>query len=287
MHPSELIAQGLQLEDQQYVLEHIFLREENYLQICRRERLRADIAELGQHPTSNQLRLIQETSNRLQRRISAWIQVQTFYFPHVSLLRETDLSVAAEKNGGVPPAPIIEDMALYLPSVLDDAPGTVPAKFNEYEWRLREGQAYGALHDIQQNYRIKTHFVKSKRRHSRGVAQNLRSNATINTTQAKITYAATKYRKARAAMLLLSSKCGVGEICPPNWKENLKELRDQDLRGMSEGLEGETEGRRTLSWIWLAEGVKEGEDNEQTHEGGSNKISMYFFILTFDFSSSN
>ncbi|KAF8171891.1 hypothetical protein BJ912DRAFT_1025110 [Pholiota molesta] len=247
MHPSELIAQGLQLEDQQ-------------------QRLHVDIAGLGQHPTSNQLRLIQETSNRLQRRIIAWIQVQTFYIPHISLLREADLSSATAKNGGVPPEPKVEKIALYLPSILDDAQVTVPNKFYEYEWRLCEGQAYGALHDIRQNYRIKTHFIKHKTRFSRGVAQNTRSSATINTTQAKIIYAATKYRIARAALLQLASKSGIDKVCPPNWQENLKELRDQDLRGMSEGLTGQTEGRRTLSWIWLAEGVKEGEDNEQMHE---------------------
>ncbi|KAF8198417.1 hypothetical protein BJ912DRAFT_1020430 [Pholiota molesta] len=225
MHPSELIAQGLQLEDQQ-------------------QRLRTDIAALGQHPTPDQLRVIQEASNRLQRRINTWIQAQELYLPHIALLRDTDLSAATAKNGGIPPEPRIEEINLYLPSSLSDK--KVPDKFNEYEWRLRESQAYGSLHDIRQNFRIKTHFVKHKK--------------------AKIIYAATKYRRARTALVELSSKPRMDKLCKPTWQEDLKELHDYDLRGMSEGLLNETAGKRTLSWIWLAEGIQEGEENERTHE---------------------
>lgn len=195
------------------------------------------------------------------------MEVQTFYLPRISLLRDTDLSMVAEKHGDGPTETKADTIALYLPSALDDTQVTVPDKFNEYEWRLREGQAYGALHDIRQNFRIKTHFVKYKRRFARGVGQNLRSNDTINTTQAKIIYTATKYHNTRVALLQLSSKSGIAKVRPPNWQQNLQELRDQDLRGMSEGLQGETEGRRTLSWIWLVEGVKEGEDDDRMHEG--------------------
>lgn len=232
---------------------------------------------LGQHPTPDQLRVIQEASNRLQRRINTWIQAQELYLPHIALLRDADLSAATAKNGGIPPEPRVEEINLYLPSSLGDK--KVPDKFNEYEWRLRESQAYGSLHDIRQNFRIKTHFVKHKRRFSRGVAQNTRSNTTINTTQAKITYAAMKYRRARTALVALSSKPRMDKLCKPTWQEDLKELHDYDLRGMSEGLLSETAGKRTLSWIWLAEGIQEGEENERTHEGRSHIHACIFYLF--------
>jgi hypothetical protein len=199
------------------------------------------------------------------------------YLPHIALLRDTDLSAATAKNGGIPPEPRIEEINLYLPSSLSDK--KVPDKFNEYEWRLQESQAYGSLHDIRQNFRIKTHFVKHKKRFSCGVAQNTRSNATINTTQAKIIYAATKYRRARTALVELSSKPRMDKLYKPTWQEDLKELHDYDLRGMSEGLLNETAGKRTLSWIWLAEGIQEGEENERTHEGRSHIHACIFYLF--------
>jgi len=48
----------------------------------------------------------------------------------------------------------------------------------------------------------------------------------------------------------------------------LKELVAGDVCGLSDGLEGESEGRRTISWIWLVSyGLAAGGDEEQTNEG--------------------
>jgi hypothetical protein len=56
-----------------------------------------------------------------------------------------------------------------------------------------------------------------------------------------------------------------------DWKERmkpLKELEPGNVRGLSDGLEGESEGRRTISWIWLVSyGPIAGGDEEQTNEG--------------------
>ncbi|KAG1729013.1 hypothetical protein EDB19DRAFT_2027845 [Suillus lakei] len=66
--PSMLIANGLELEDQQ-------------------RRLCADRKTSSQNPTDNQKAKIQTHSNALQCKLDAWIQVQTLYMPAVASLR--------------------------------------------------------------------------------------------------------------------------------------------------------------------------------------------------------
>jgi hypothetical protein len=61
------------------------------------------------------------------------------------------------------------------------------------------------------------------------------------------------------------------EINSEDWKVRMKPLKELvagDVRGLSDGLEGESEGKRTISWIWLVSyGPKAGGDEEQTSEG--------------------
>ena len=55
----------------------------------------------------------------------------------------------------------------------------------------------------------------------------------------------------------------------------LKELVVGDVHGLSDRLEGESEGKRTISWIWLVSyGPMEGRDEEQMSEG------MYLLSMT-------
>jgi len=138
-------------------------------------------------------------------------------------------------------------------------------KLRDYEWRLREGQAYDALHEMRQHLRIRAHCYKHKDRFSRGVRENLRSQTAIKKVQVKVDRAARKYRVARAALVSLSK-----EVDSEDWKARMKPLKELvvgDVRGLSDGLEGESEGKRTMSWIWLVSyGPMAGGDEEQTNE---------------------
>jgi len=87
------------------------------------------------------------------------------------------------------------DIPLVLPSSLGKAQ-LVGNKLREYEWRLREGRAYDALHEMRQHLRIRAHCYKHKDRFSRGVQENLRSQTGIKKVQAKVDCAARKYRTA-------------------------------------------------------------------------------------------
>ena len=139
-------------------------------------------------------------------------------------------------------------------------------ELREYEWRLREGQAYDALHEMRQHLRIRAHCYKNKDRFSRGVRENLRSLSVIKKVQVRVDQAAWKYHVAQAALVSLSEDMGLGD-----WKERMKPLKELEpghVRGLSDGLEGESEGKRTISWIWLISyGPMAGGDEEQMSEG--------------------
>lgn len=40
-----------------------------------------------------------------------------------------------------------------------------------------------------------------------------------------------------------------------SWKTKLKVLHDEDIRGLSVGEVGDSQGRKKTSWIWLSSGV--------------------------------
>jgi len=158
-----------------------------------------------------------------------------------------------------------QDIPLVLPSSLVKVQ-LVRNELREYEWRLREGQAYDALHEMRQQLRLRAHCYKHKDRFSCGVRENLRSQSAIKKVQLRVDRAAQRYRVARAALVSLCAKMGVED-----WNlrmKPLKELEAGNVRGLSDGLEGESEGRRMISWIWLVSyGPAAGGDEDQTNEG--------------------
>ncbi|KAJ7835681.1 hypothetical protein B0H14DRAFT_2363241, partial [Mycena olivaceomarginata] len=68
MHVTELIAMGLQLEEQQRVLA-------------------SDVAATGLHPTDGQRRAMTERTSKLRRKIFAWIDIQQKFFPALANIR--------------------------------------------------------------------------------------------------------------------------------------------------------------------------------------------------------
>lgn len=52
------------------------------------------------------------------------------------------------------------------------------------------------------------------------------------------------------------------------WENTLKVLnKDTDVRALAEPLFGESEGRRTLSWIWLTTPASDDRDAGGLNEG--------------------
>jgi hypothetical protein len=85
----------------------------------------------------------------------------------------------------------------------------------------------------------------------------------IHSVQEKVNASAMTYRTACTTLMKLSSY----SIDDEGWCARLLTLDEEDVRPLKEGEEGESEGTRTLSWIWKVVGVGGDSDNEGLQEG--------------------
>ncbi|KAJ7080573.1 hypothetical protein B0H15DRAFT_953443 [Mycena belliarum] len=256
MHVTELLAMGLQLEDQQRILAF-------------------DVAGTGLHPTDNQRRAMVERTAKLRRKIFAWIDVQVKFFPELVRIRELEDQARARSAGSQPiPGVKVSDLTLWLPSAMVAGPGAesrVPSctrEIQQHEYRLRVGQGNEALHEVRRMLLVRTHLYKLKDTHSRGVRANMRSNAKITALNDRIRRAAAQYRAARKALQALGRVLKRHE-----WERTLQDLKEEDVRGLPRSRFGDPERQagkkakkksrskrarterqeRPLSWIWIAQ----------------------------------
>ncbi|KAG5223225.1 hypothetical protein IMY05_C1152001600 [Salix suchowensis] len=136
-------------------------------------------------------------------------------------------------------------------------------KLAEYEWRLRYAIAHDLLSELRRQLLILGTMYQSKDRYVRGQEHNTRSITLIKNVQSQINYAATRYRSNRDALLSLSTF-----LNKSGWETTLRVLADTDLRGLKEGEDASgSEGRRTLSWIWMTQRENKTEMTESMSEG--------------------
>jgi hypothetical protein len=205
---------------------------------------------LGQRPTDVQLVKMQERKNALQRKIDNWCSVQIRYIPGILTLRGDTPSKGEYQPQNVP---------LWLPSAIGRK---IPCnqRFYSFEWDLRVAHANEALEDLRKNLQLRSHFFKHKDRFVTGQRANTRANATISRVQRYINANVAQYCAARIALLHLAPQLSKDDT----WKISLPELHDGDVRHMAVGVDGESEGRRTLSWIWKNGNLT--NDNDKLHE---------------------
>ncbi|KAG1823160.1 hypothetical protein DFJ58DRAFT_720087 [Suillus subalutaceus] len=177
---------------------------------------------------------LKEQHNSLQRRIEAWVKVQELYMPMVAALRRD------KANGVVAP----ESFQLLLPSQVGGT-ATCDLKFHTIEWKLQYAQAHNTLRSLRSNLRAQTAVLKYKDRNLRGQGANTRAHNTLKGIDARIEAASTRYQDARKALVILAPL-----VKETGWQSSLQPLNCKDIRGMSDLLWGQTEGRRKLSWIW-------------------------------------
>jgi len=228
-----------------------------YLLCHCRVRLKSDSKDLDASATNLQLAKMQERKNALQRKIKAWTTIQHLYIPEVAALRvHEDREVS---NDAPEIAPY--DLPLHLPSSL---PARIPCtlKLRQYEFRLREAQAHESLEELRHHLRLRTHMYKYKDKNITGQRANTRSQSSINRVQKKVDASAARYTAARHALTKLSRHVEGGE-----WSTRLLPLAQEDIRPLMIGEEGQSEGRRTLSWIWKVVGVSDQSQNEDMQEG--------------------
>ncbi|KAJ6566718.1 hypothetical protein B0H19DRAFT_1025332 [Mycena capillaripes] len=240
MHITELLAMGLQLEDQQRTLGF-------------------DMAATGLHPTHDQRRAMIERTSKLQRKIFAWIDIQTKFFPSLVSVRELEDDARARAAAGKPvPGIKVSMMALWLPSSIVGAAGSiakdVPCKEEVllHEYRLRVGQANEALHEVRRLLLVRTHLYKLKDTYARGVRANTRSGDKIAALNDRIKRTATGYRVAQTALQTLRRVLKRNE-----WQWALQELKEEDVRGLPRAQAKIVREQRALSWIWVARGAQQ------------------------------
>ncbi|KAI0712134.1 hypothetical protein C8Q76DRAFT_693826 [Earliella scabrosa] len=217
---SGMIISGLELEDSQ-------------------RRLKTDIMGLSQHATDIQRAKMTERQNLLHRRINAWSEIQQLYMPGVVALRSR--LITTKEDASLP-----YNIPLLLPSSVVTSV-SCSAELMEHEWRLRYGQAFDALDDLRGHLEARSHLYKFKDRFVRGQRANTRAQTIIKQVDAKIDADAERYRAAYAALSALAS-----HLCKAEWDVQLRPLVASDIRHVADGEEGQSEGRRTMSWIWQA-----------------------------------
>lgn len=163
-----------------------------------------------------------------------------------------------------------QDIELWLPSGLKKCGIEVDEALQLYEWKLREGQAHDALEEVRRTLRLRSHLYKHKDRYARGVRANTRSNVSIDAATDTMNRAAVKYSTAREALVTLSRGLEV-----PIWETTLRVLKRDDMRALSEGLYGDTEGTRRPSWIWLTHGLSTNENDNLALNDGMSKYLHY------------
>ncbi|KAK7022540.1 hypothetical protein R3P38DRAFT_3539761 [Favolaschia claudopus] len=250
MHITELIAMGLQLEDQQ-------------------RNLATDVAATGLHPTDGQRRAMTERTSKLRRKIAAWIDIQHHFFPALanSRAREDAIRSSQMAAGDAIPGVVVSSITLWLPSQIlaeDNRDVVVKRSVLTHEYRLRVGQAAESLHEVRRLLLVRTHLYKLKDVHARGVRQNTRSSDKIAALNEQVKRAAATYRVARAALVFLGPQLGRNE-----WEWSFLPLQEEDVRGLPQAMFHDPErkkkkkkrGRkqkqnRPLSWIWVTRGER-------------------------------
>jgi hypothetical protein len=201
---------------------------------------------------------IQERVNSLGRKIAAWILVQQLYMPAVVVIRARTAQAAADAHEAAVPS---HSLPLYLPSGLPTRT-ICDAQLQQYEWRLRFAQAHDALDTLRHHLRLQAHVRNFKYRFDRGQIANLRSNDVISRNFVKVESDVKRYRDARCALLHLSPI-----LAQTGWQSLLPPLLDADVRQMTVGLPNESEGRKTISWIWRTHRVGVDLGDEGLQEG--------------------
>lgn len=225
-----------------------------------RRKLKSDMGDLGPHATALQRAKIQERITGLRNRITSWFYIQALYIPGTTLLRAEEQCTGPSRSTEIQ----IYDIRLWLPSEIKYRTACDQV-LQHIEWELREAQANDALNCIRQNLRINSFLTKRKKDWARGVKANTRSLNAIQQNLSKMRTTVEKYRAAHGALAALEpliSKSG-------QWRTVLRDLADEDIRGLL--VDGLGEGRRVLSWIWMAPGVFDGGANMETdpslHDG--------------------
>ncbi|KAM6493722.1 hypothetical protein JOM56_010083 [Amanita muscaria] len=226
--------------------------------------LKVEYSRIWEHAQDRQITKYQLNCNRLVRKFNAWEKHQQLYMPAAASMRSGKPLDMAPKKTDEP-----YDICLWLPSEFArlKASTQIDHRLLELEWKFRIAQAYEALDQIRHNLQVRAHVFKFKDRFVRGQGANTRARDTISTIQSAIDSNRDTYRAARSALTSLGNVLGHST----GWESQLPLLMDSDIRGISDGEDGQSEGKKQLSWIWKVMGVI-GKNDGDLHLRDSLRI---------------
>lgn len=196
----------------------------------------------------------QEKLNRLQRRVQAFKDLQGVYMPCATVYRAAE---DAESSGTAEPpynTPLLLPSAFCQPST--QLKTQLDALLLTIEFRLREARAEDTLGRLREHLLLRSRMYRIKDRQVRGQVLSTRASTTLQTVNATILADATHYRTHYRALDTLDPL-----VATHSWRQNLKLLQDSDMRTLEES--DESEGRRSLSWIWISQVDISTEDGMQ------------------------
>lgn len=219
----------------------------------------------------------------MRRRIDAWREVQDVYMPGVRALREPSSATLPTTSPQQP-----ETINLMLPSAmrsLTSGLGCIEGLAAK-EGRLRLAQADDALRELRRQLRVSAQIVDFRKNTVGGTSQRM---ATKTQTLMKRFHDKT-HQCARRYSAAYDALCSLNH--PGNWRDRLRPLnhstdlrlpgRDKEMDKKKE--ERESEGRRELSWIWLA---PRREGDRDTDTGDEYSIGeLYMDCMVFFYSQS-
>lgn len=217
---------------------------------------------------------LQNRTNVLRRKILAWIQIQHLYMPGVHQYRQDDDVTDV----------LVHEIDLYLPSSVlrQELEVNCDDRLFRFEFELRQAQADDALQDTRNLLQLRSHAAQDKRRFQQGQRNNTRALGVIARLTEKINFAASKYRLARNAIILLGPKVGANEEnmkFPPLEEKDVRPIiddsetvhaKEQELRTpLQKAAGGNIKRKQDVSWIWSHYGKESESDGDKLLREGT------------------
>jgi hypothetical protein len=178
-----------------------------------------------------------------------------------------------------PPLPVgsnakPETIPIYLLSSIpaDARPRVCPSALVEQEEALRSAQADQALRQLRAGLRTRTFAHRFKRKHLGGQGAYTKSRDLLDAIKDRIRSAAARYRAARAALLALRGR--------GPWEEELRELKQEDIWGMSERALNDEEKEENRKARLLAGLPAEAEGGDVDEYGEPVELTVLFGLET-------
>ena len=216
-----------------------------------RRRLKAHDYDDGDDPTENSFH---DQRRKLSRNINAIRVSQRLYMTGIGhLLDEINPVLLADRPEIVP---------LWFPSdlLLSTRGEWCVADLPRLEYRLRYAMAVNALHEVRRFRRFAQAATAKTQSHiSNTQKTGTRANGQLDRIQQRVTRAANTYRACWSAIQRLAPDEEFGP-----WKNTLRELRREDVRGPGREKDETSQSRHVPSWIWqtLLPGPVPGNDQD-------------------------